>query len=263
MLFLTKKMLNITKNPEPIDPVLMPEVNVFLFGKGRVDFAWNFTRKVPFWYLYYNTEPGAYLNFGGREVRPTGREIILIPPNTSFRSTCEAPFEHLYIHFTAGYPYSQVRREVLIFDRSICGTLDLLLTSEQSPDAAVYALLFSALAAIPPERFETEESPIDHRIQHSMSLMNQGLKKKDICRKIGMSQSNFQRRFKAEIGISPHRYFKQLALEKARAMLSFGTASINEIAETCGFADRYIFSKAFKKETGISPAEYRSRRKPE
>ena len=263
MLFLIKKMLNITKNPKPIDSVLIPEVNVFLFGKGRVDFAWNFTRKVPFWYLYYNTEPGAYLNFSGREVRPTGREIILIPPNTPFRSACEAPFEHLYLHFTAGHPYSRVRREVLIFDRSVCGTLDLLLTSERSSDAAVYALLFSALAAIPEDRFETEEVPIDRRIQYSMSLMNQGLKKKDICRKIGMSQSNFQRRFKAEIGISPHQYSKQLALEKARALLSFGTESINEIAETCGFADRYIFSKAFKKETGVSPAEYRSRRNSE
>ena len=254
-------MLNITKNPKPIDPVSIPEVNVFLFGRGRVNFAWNFTRKAPFWYLYYNTEPGAYLNFGGREVRPSGQEIVLIPPNTPFRSACEAPFEHLYIHFTAGCPYSQVKPEVLIFDRSICGTLDSLLTSERSPEAAVYALLFSALASIPQEQFETREMPIDHRIQYSMSLMNQGLKKKDICRKIGMSQSNFRRKFKEQTGISPHQYSKQLALEKARAMLSFGTASINEIAEACGFADRYIFSKAFKKETGISPAEYRSRRK--
>ena len=36
---------------------------------------------------------------------------------------------------------------------------------------------------------------------------------------------------------------------------------ISAIAENCGFADRYAFSKAFKKYTGVSPAKYRMQNK--
>ncbi len=254
-------MLNITENPQQTAPVLIPEADIFLFGRGKVNFSWNFTRKVPFWFLYYIAEPGARLDFGGRIVRPSGQEIILIPPNTPFCSACDSPFEHLYIHFTAGPPYSRVKPEVMIFDHSICGILDLLLNESSSSDAAVYAMLFSVLAAIPPEQFGVGGTPEDDRIRHAIMLMGKGVHREEICRTIGMSSSNFQRKFRDATGVSPHRYALQIAMEKARTMLSFGTESIGGIAAACGFADRYIFSKAFKKETGMPPAAYRSCRK--
>ena len=34
--------------------------------------------------------------------------------------------------------------------------------------------------------------------------------------------------------------------------------SLGEIAELSGFSDRYYFSKLFKKETGITPSQYRA-----
>ena len=251
-------MSKIIKNPRQIDPVALPDAEIFLFGRGKVSFSWKFTRKVPFWFLYYNSEPGAVLKFQDRELRPDGREIILIPPYTSFSSSCEVPFEHLYVHFTVGKPYSQVKPGVLVFDRSLCGILEhLRMTADPAP-AAVYALLYSALAAIPADRFASEEKPLDDRIQRAMSLLNQGLSNAEICRKIGMSQSNFQRTFRLETGFSPKHYALELRLEKARCRLGVAQGSISEIAEECGFSDRYAFSKAFRKYAGISPARYRS-----
>ena len=97
-------MSNIIKNPDPINPVALPQAEIFLFGRGQVNFSWKFTRKVPFWFLYYNSEPGAVLKFQDREIRPDGRQIILIPPYTAFTSSCETAFDHLYIHFTVGRP---------------------------------------------------------------------------------------------------------------------------------------------------------------
>ncbi|MBO7147467.1 MAG: AraC family transcriptional regulator [Lentisphaeria bacterium] len=52
-------------------------------------------------------------------------------------------------------------------------------------------------------------------------------------------------------------------IERAKTYLSVvSNFSINEIAMHTGFSDRYSFSKAFKKMTGISPAAYRKSIKP-
>ena len=252
-------MSKIIKNPDPINPVALPQAEIFLFGHGQVSFSWRFTRKVPFWFLYYNSEPGAVLKFRDREVRPDCRQIILIPPYTAFTSSCETSFDHLYIHFTVGRPYSQVKPGVLVLDRSLCGIPDSWLNSETVSPAAVYALLFSALAAIPRDRFASAEKPLDDRIQLAMSLLNQGMSNAEICRDIGMSQSNFQRAFRLATGFSPKHYALDLRLEKARCRLAAAQGSINDIAVDCGFSDRYAFSKAFHKYTGVSPARYRSR----
>ena len=250
-------MSKIIKNPKQLNPVAAPNAEIFLYGRGKVSFDWKFTREVPFWFLYYNPEPGACLNFGGTELRPTGDELVLIPPYTAFQSSCESPFEHLYIHFTVGRPYSQVKPGVMVFGRNVCGTLDALLKTESPAPAAVYALLYSALAAIPDDRFAPEEQPVDDRIQRAMSFLNQGMDNGEICRRIGMSQSNFLRIFQRTTGFSPHHYAMELRLEKARCRLTAGNASIHQIAAECGFSDRYAFSKAFRKYIGISPARYR------
>ena len=250
-------MSKIIKNPIQFAPVAQPEAEIFLCGKGEVDFAWNFTRKDPFWFLYCNSGPGACLEFEDRTIRPEKREILLIPPNTPFQSRCESPFEHLYIHFQVGRPYSRVKPGVLIFPSSICGMLDHLFNSEHRSPAAVYALLYAALAAIPEERFAPEESEVDDRLQIALIMLNKYASNGDICRTIGMSGSNFQKFFREKTGISPQQYSMKMRLEKACFLLNSGVNEISSIAVECGFSDRYAFSKAFSKYMGLPPARYR------
>lgn len=253
-------MAEITENPRQFQPIRPPEAEVILCGRGRVNFPWKFTRRVPFWFLYCNTEPGACLEFSDRTLRPDADEIILIPPFTRFRSSCEHPFDHLYIHFAAGRPFSQVTPGPIVLKRSVAATpLQQIFHAETPPAAAVYALLFTALCAIPEERFAAPETPVDDRIQRALSMMSRGMDNAALCAAVGMSISNFQRKFKQTTGISPRRCAMQLRLEKARCSLISGETDICRIARECGFADRYAFSKAFKKYTGIPPARYRLR----
>lgn len=251
-------MLKIIKNPKQFAPVPKMNAEIFLYGRGVVSFAWNFKQKAPFWFLYCNSGPGACLKFEDQVLRPADGEIVLIPPYTPFQSSCESPFEHLYIHFHAGRPYSQVKPGVMVFDRSICGVLELLFKEEKSSDAAVYALLCAALAAIPEERFSTEEQAFDDRLQRAIMLLAQNCSNDEICRTIGMSGSNFQRFFKEKMGVSPQSYSMKMRLERACYQLASGDGNINSIARECGFSDRYAFSRAFKKYIGVPPARYRS-----
>lgn len=79
----------------------------------------------------------------------------------------------------------------------------------------------------------------------------------DISTRFGISEVHLRRLFNQSICISPIKYINNLKLDKAKSMLEVSNYSISEIAQSAGFSDPYYFSRFFKKETGVSPSEYR------
>ena len=78
-----------------------------------------------------------------------------------------------------------------------------------------------------------------------------------LSKKACMSEGHFTRIFKRVAGTTWKGYALQLRLEKARELLKTGTNTVTEIAMLLGFADLTHFERYFKKETGITPTEYR------
>ncbi|MDD5728097.1 MAG: AraC family transcriptional regulator [Victivallales bacterium] len=76
----------------------------------------------------------------------------------------------------------------------------------------------------------------------------------------GLSVNSFARLFKEQTGISPQSFILRRRIEKACILLHHTSASIDIIAESCGFTNRYYFSRMFRKEINISPAAYRKRK---
>ena len=62
-------------------------------------------------------------------------------------------------------------------------------------------------------------------------------------------------------GISPSNYKIKSKIEKAMQMLKTDTISTSEIVSELNFYDLAYFYKMFKKETGLTPAEYIKRTK--
>ncbi len=81
---------------------------------------------------------------------------------------------------------------------------------------------------------------------------------KQIADKMKISYTWLRRSYKEVVGLSPHQFVLKLRLQKARDLLTLHpNKQIKEIALESGFNSPYYFSKYFKAETGISPAEYR------
>jgi AraC family transcriptional regulator len=72
-----------------------------------------------------------------------------------------------------------------------------------------------------------------------------------------LSIFHFTRAFAATMGVPPHRYVSQRRLEIAKAMIATGRASLCEIAFNCQFSSQSSFTRAFRRATGMTPAEYR------
>lgn len=74
-----------------------------------------------------------------------------------------------------------------------------------------------------------------------------------------MSERTFLRRFKAATGRVPAAYQQAVRVEAAKVMLERDASPVQHISEAVGYQDASFFRSLFKRETGMTPAEYRSR----
>ncbi|WP_425264008.1 helix-turn-helix transcriptional regulator [Streptomyces silaceus] len=75
----------------------------------------------------------------------------------------------------------------------------------------------------------------------------------------GYSRHHFLRAFKEVYGETPGRYLSRRRIERAEDMLRAADLSVTEICMLVGFSSVGTFSSTFKRQTGLTPSEYRTR----
>lgn len=91
---------------------------------------------------------------------------------------------------------------------------------------------------------------LDDHITSNVSL-------KELGDLVYLSESQVVRKFKREIGKTPHEYCLDIKLEQAEKFLANTCLRVKEISNYLGFCDEHYFSYIFKKKTGKTPLEYR------
>ena len=59
--------------------------------------------------------------------------------------------------------------------------------------------------------------------------------------------------------MTPYAFLLDFRINEAKKLLKNTQNKLSDIALQCGFADLYSFSHSFKKNTGMTPSEYRQR----
>nr|WP_281378417.1 helix-turn-helix transcriptional regulator [Halomonas organivorans] len=80
----------------------------------------------------------------------------------------------------------------------------------------------------------------------------------ELARRLGMSLSNLQRRFRAQRGESLGRFLRRYYLTLARDALTRDAVGIESAAELAGYSSAPNFATAFKREFGLTPSECRA-----
>ena len=81
----------------------------------------------------------------------------------------------------------------------------------------------------------------------------------DVAARIHRSGSYLMRRFKAETGMRVGDYITKCKLEEACDLLVYGQRSLAEISAYLGYSSQSYFQTVFKKQLGVTPAQYRKR----
>lgn len=78
-----------------------------------------------------------------------------------------------------------------------------------------------------------------------------------LASEVGMSRTLLSTRFRLLVGESPMRYLARVRLSQAAGYLTTTNATLYSIAQSTGYDSEASLSKAFKREFGQSPGEYR------
>ena len=80
----------------------------------------------------------------------------------------------------------------------------------------------------------------------------------ELSERLGVSKSHLVRTFTAAIGVPPGRYLTTVRIEAAQRLLLHREYTLDVVASLCGFSGANYLCRVFKKETGQSPAQWRT-----
>lgn len=98
----------------------------------------------------------------------------------------------------------------------------------------------------------------DAKLYISQNYSNPNLMLQDVVEAVNMSKSRFSTVFSQQTGQTFTEYLIYLRLSKAKELLRSTDQKSSQIARDVGYNDSHYFSYIFKKNTGLTPSEYRS-----
>ena len=102
-----------------------------------------------------------------------------------------------------------------------------------------------------------EDELVKAAIQFVRAQAGNAIGVKQVAQALNISRRTLDRRFATALNRTIGDELKRVRLQLAQARLSDDSQSISEVARSCGYSTASAFSRAFYKNTGRWPSEYR------
>ncbi|MCO1335787.1 helix-turn-helix domain-containing protein [Microbulbifer sp. OS29] len=96
-------------------------------------------------------------------------------------------------------------------------------------------------------------------VQWIHSNLEQSLCVNSLAEKASMSPRNFARCFTRDMGVTPGRFVEKIRVEKVCQLLATQALTQERIATICGFKSQEQLRRAFRRNKGMLPREYRQK----
>jgi AraC-like DNA-binding protein len=224
----------------------------------------------PFWRLYYDLRPGHEVVFAHGRFPLGPDRIILIPDHQLFHTAGTQARPKFWVAFSCPMHLApdqpiplQIRPAAT--ERHLIHQMIRLLShpKPESQRRRVYhcsLALLHVLLGRPETRWQMEAPRnllavvryVEERYASPIYVAG-------LAQLACMSEGAFRRSFKTLRGISPARFIAQTRVREAAHLLATTGWDMSVIADRAGFPNPSYFSRVFKRVTGQSPAEFRTR----
>lgn len=234
-------------------------LDVIRFHRGVVSYS---TSKRPFHVLSRRIRGNSEIYKDNRTYYADESKVLYIPSGTDYsqKSGCEE--EIIAVHFEI-LNFGTNRIQAADFpDSSITEDFSRLheLWSAKRPgyrylcNAAFYEILANLCSS-------SENNSGKDMILASLEYIDKNFEKKItipyLAKLCGVSESYYRRIFSKCMGISPLKYINRRRVAYAKPLILSGRYSMSEVSAMCGFSEQKYMYDVFKRETGLSPSEYR------
>ena len=90
-------------------------------------------------------------------------------------------------------------------------------------------------------------------------IEEEGLKIEELAEAVNLGRTVFYGKIKVLVGMTPSDFLRRMRMQRAEELIVKTRMNFSEIAFKVGFSDPKYFTKCFKKETGMTPSEYRQK----
>jgi len=116
----------------------------------------------------------------------------------------------------------------------------------------------SAFAIFSGQKLHGDEMVVNAQLYIENNL-DEKISIEELSSKFLVGRRNFDRRFIKATGNTPIEYLQRVKIESAKKSFETSRKTINEVMYEVGYSDVKAFRELFRKITGISPLEYRSK----
>jgi len=111
--------------------------------------------------------------------------------------------------------------------------------------------------------FQGQKEHEDEEIKKAQEFIEKNYQERitidELTSKFSIGRRNFERRFKKATSNTVVEYIQRLKIEAAKMSLESSRENVNEVMYKVGYTDNKAFRNTFKKITGLSPVQYRTK----
>ncbi len=120
------------------------------------------------------------------------------------------------------------------------------------------------------DKYKLEEPRIvdadDEMMKQLMIFLNENisdssLRIEDMATAVNLGRTVFYEKIRSVVGMKPVDFLRHIRIQRSEELITKTKSPFSQIAYAVGFGDAKYFSTSFKKETGMTPSEYRQKSK--
>jgi len=232
----------------------------------------------PHYLIHFILNGKGFYEIGENRFELKKGEAFLIRPQeiTYYEADREEPWEYAWTAFDGEAAGEMLKTAGLTAEKPVCDILKLeaceeylrLMTEKFNHPGyheyelmGYFYLIFSTIARAETRREEAlEQSHYEKALAYIRHNYSYDIRVSDIARHVGIDRTYLFKIFKQYTGGSVKKYLTEYRILSAKYMLTDTDYNMTEIALSCGFYDLPSFCRNFKKQEGMTPAQYRNKK---